>query len=65
MEWPKKYRNIRGEILDIGSGSWILGLLLAREYTKLNLNLYLNLKRFWTNFEIYTFSILSLIGGIL
>ena len=34
----KKYRNIRGELLDIGSGSGILGLLLAREYTKLNLN---------------------------
>ena len=34
----KKYRNIKGELLDIGSGSGILGLLLAREYTKLNLN---------------------------
>ncbi len=34
----KKYRNIRGELLDIGSGSGILGLLLARDYTKLNLN---------------------------
>ena len=34
----KKYRNIRGELLDIGSGSGILGLLLAREYTNLNLN---------------------------
>ena len=34
----KKYRNIRGELLDIGSGSGILGVLLAREYTKLNLN---------------------------
>ncbi len=34
----KKYKNIRGELLDIGSGSGILGLLLAREYSKLNLN---------------------------
>ena len=34
----KKYKNIKGELLDIGSGSGILGLLLAREYTKLNLN---------------------------
>lgn len=34
----KKYRNIRGELLDIGSGSGILGLLLAREYNKLALN---------------------------
>jgi tRNA1Val (adenine37-N6)-methyltransferase len=34
----KKYKNIKGELLDIGSGSGILGLLLAREYLKLNLN---------------------------
>ena len=34
----KKYKNIKGELLDIGSGSGILGLLLAREYTNLNLN---------------------------
>jgi tRNA1Val (adenine37-N6)-methyltransferase len=34
----KKYKNIKGELLDIGSGSGILGLLLAREYSKLNLN---------------------------
>ena len=34
----KKYENIKGELLDIGSGSGILGLLLAREYTNLNLN---------------------------
>lgn len=34
----KKYKNIKGEILDIGSGSGILGLLLAKEYAKINLN---------------------------
>jgi tRNA1(Val) A37 N6-methylase TrmN6 len=34
----KKYKSIKGELLDIGSGSGILGLLLAREYTNLNLN---------------------------
>ncbi|MFW0701383.1 tRNA1(Val) (adenine(37)-N6)-methyltransferase [Aliarcobacter butzleri] len=34
----KKYKNIKGEFLDIGSGSGILGLLLAKEYEKLNLN---------------------------
>ena len=34
----KKYKNIKGELLGIGSGSGILGLLLAREYTNLNLN---------------------------
>ena len=37
-EHLKKYKNIKGELLDIGSGSGILGLLLAREYTNLNLN---------------------------
>jgi len=34
----EKYKNIKGELLDIGSGSGILGLLVARDYTKLNLN---------------------------
>ena len=34
----KKYKNIKGEFLDIGSGSGILGLLVAKEYEKLNLN---------------------------
>ncbi len=33
-----KYKNIKGELLDIGSGSGILGLLLARDYEKLSLN---------------------------
>ncbi|MCK5294468.1 MAG: methyltransferase [Arcobacteraceae bacterium] len=32
------FKNIQGELLDIGSGSGILGLLIAREYKKLNLN---------------------------
>ena len=34
----KKYRNIRGEILDIGSGSGILGLLVAKDFEKIKLN---------------------------
>jgi len=34
----EKYKNIQGELLDIGSGSGILGLLVARDYPKLNLN---------------------------
>ncbi|WP_419769492.1 MAG: tRNA1(Val) (adenine(37)-N6)-methyltransferase [Candidatus Marinarcus sp.] len=34
----KKFKNIQGEILDIGSGSGILGLLLTRDYSRLNLN---------------------------
>jgi len=34
----KKYKNIKGELLDIGSGSGILGLLVSNEYRKLNLN---------------------------
>lgn len=33
-----KFKNINGELLDIGSGSGILGLLVAREFQKLNLN---------------------------
>jgi len=32
------YKNIQGELLDIGSGSGILGLLVARNYPKLQLN---------------------------
>ncbi|RBQ26282.1 MULTISPECIES: tRNA1(Val) (adenine(37)-N6)-methyltransferase [Arcobacteraceae] len=34
----EKYKNIKGDVLDIGSGSGILGLLLAKKYEKLNLN---------------------------
>jgi len=34
----QKFKNIQGELLDIGSGSGILGLLLARDYKKLRLN---------------------------
>ncbi len=34
----KKYKNIKGELLDIGSGSGILGLLVAKEFNKLSLN---------------------------
>ncbi|MFA7091939.1 MAG: methyltransferase [Arcobacteraceae bacterium] len=34
----KKFKNIKGELLDIGSGSGILGLLIARDYSKLHLN---------------------------
>ena len=34
----KKYKNIKGELLDIGSGSGILGLLVAKEFSKLKLN---------------------------
>ena len=33
-----KYKNITGDLLDIGSGSGILGLMLKREYPKLNLH---------------------------
>jgi len=34
----KIFKNIKGELLDIGSGSGILGLLVARDNAKLNLN---------------------------
>ncbi len=34
----KQYKNIKGELLDIGSGSGVLGLLVARDFNKLNLN---------------------------
>lgn len=34
----KIFKNIKGELLDIGSGSGILGLLVARDYEKLSLN---------------------------
>ena len=34
----KQFKNIHGELLDIGSGSGILGLLVARDFDKLNLN---------------------------
>ena len=33
-----KFKNITGNVLDIGSGSGILGLLVSREYRKLKLN---------------------------
>ena len=32
------FKNVRGEVLDIGSGSGILGLLLCRDNEKLHLN---------------------------
>jgi len=38
VENLKKFKNVKGELLDIGSGSGILGLLVSREYDKLNLN---------------------------
>ena len=34
----KIFKNVRGELLDIGSGSGILGLLVSRDLEKLNLN---------------------------
>ncbi|WP_072681845.1 tRNA1(Val) (adenine(37)-N6)-methyltransferase [Arcobacter sp. LA11] len=34
----EKFKNINGELLDIGSGSGILGLLVSRDYSKLHLN---------------------------
>ncbi len=33
-----KYKNIQGELLDIGSGSGILGLFVRKEFSKLSLN---------------------------
>lgn len=33
-----KYKNIKGELLDIGSGSGILGMIIKKEFNKLNLN---------------------------
>lgn len=33
----KNFKNIQGKLLDIGSGSGILGLLMARDYCKLEL----------------------------
>jgi len=38
LENLKKFKNINGELLDIGSGSGILGLLVTRDNDKLNLN---------------------------
>lgn len=38
VENLKKFKNVNGELLDIGSGSGILGLLVSREYEKVNLN---------------------------
>jgi tRNA1Val (adenine37-N6)-methyltransferase len=34
----KKYKNVSGNLLDIGSGSGILGLMVARDYEKLSLH---------------------------
>jgi tRNA1(Val) A37 N6-methylase TrmN6 len=34
----KIFKNIQGELLDIGSGSGILGILVAKHYSKLTLN---------------------------
>ncbi|CAM3863877.1 tRNA1(Val) (adenine(37)-N6)-methyltransferase [Arcobacter cloacae] len=34
----KIYKNIKGDLLDIGSGSGILGLLVCSEFKKINLN---------------------------
>lgn len=34
----EKFKNIKGELLDIGSGSGVLGLLVARDFDKLSLN---------------------------
>ena len=34
----KQFKNIQGELLDIGSGSGVLGLLIARDFKKLHLN---------------------------
>ena len=34
----EKFKNIKGDLLDIGSGSGVLGLLVARDYTKLKLH---------------------------
>ena len=38
VENLKKYKNIKGEILDVGSGSGILGLLVAKDFEKIKLN---------------------------
>ena len=34
----KKFKNVKGKVLDIGSGSGILGLLVCRDLEKLELN---------------------------
>lgn len=34
----EKFKNVTGELLDVGSGSGILGLLVSRDYERLNLN---------------------------
>lgn len=38
VENLKKFKNVKGELLDIGSGSGILGLLVSRDFEKVNLN---------------------------
>ncbi|MEA3353338.1 MAG: methyltransferase [Campylobacterota bacterium] len=38
LENLKSFKNIKGELLDIGSGSGVLGLLIARDHEKLNLH---------------------------
>ena len=34
----EQFKNIKGDLLDIGSGSGVLGLLIARDYVKLKLH---------------------------
>jgi len=38
VENLKQFKNIKGDLLDIGSGSGVLGLLVARDYEKLDLH---------------------------
>ncbi len=38
VENLKKYKNIKGEVLYIGSGSGILGLLVSKDFEKVKLN---------------------------
>ena len=38
IKTQEKYKNINGDILDIGSGSGVLGLLIARDYPNLQLH---------------------------
>ncbi|MEA1915442.1 MAG: methyltransferase [Campylobacterota bacterium] len=38
VENLKKFKHVHGELLDIGSGSGILGILMAKYYEKMNLH---------------------------
>lgn len=38
LQCLKTFKNVKGDLLDIGSGSGILGLLVARDNNKLNLH---------------------------